>query len=228
MKTLKKLICFLVLTVIAANLFGCNDFKAKEYVATENEYFNFTLNESGDGYVVSAKDVNDLPEKLNLPEEYEGKPVVAVAEQAFAGANITALKIPSNIKTVGVRAFSLCLSLTEVYMYKGLTELGGGAFYGCVAVSSLTLPKSLKVIGSNAFYDCSSIKTLELPESLNKIGDYAFAFCVLIKHVYIPHAVSEIGENTFAGCSDEISFTVSASNPYIRLDENGYPKKIAD
>lgn len=226
MKTLKRLICFAVLAVICATMFGCEDFKAKDYTPTPDSFFEFTLNASGDGYVVSAKSIDNLPETLCLPTEYSGKPVTEVAAAGFSAALIKELRIPASIKTVGNRAFELCASLEKVYFYKGATEIKDAAFYGCSALQSLTLPKSLKIIGGSAFCGCTSLKSIELPESLTSIGDFAFASCISLKHVDIPHAVSYVGGNSFKNCSDDISFTISASNPYLKLDENGYPYVI--
>lgn len=226
MKTLKRLICFAVLAAICVTMFGCEDFKAKDYAPSPDYFFEFTLNDSGDGYVVSAKSTDNLPEMLCLPVEYSGKPVTEVATEGFSAASIKELRIPANIKSVGNRAFELCTSLEKVYFYKGATEIKDAAFYGCSALQSLTLPKSLKTIGGSAFCGCAALKSIELPESLTSIGDFAFAACVSLKHVDIPHAVSFVGGNSFKNCSDDISFTVSASNPYIKLDENGYPEVI--
>ncbi len=226
MKTLKRLICFAVLAVICATMFGCEDFKAKDYTPTADSFFEFTLNTSGDGYVVSAKSIDNLPETLYLPVEHNGKPVTEVATEGFSAALIKDLRVPANIKTVGNRAFELCTSLEKVYFYKGATEIKDAAFYGCSALQSLTLPKSLKTIGGSAFCECAALKSIELPESLTSIGDFAFAACVSLKHVDIPHAVSYVGGNSFKNCSDDISFTISASNPYLKLDENGYPEVI--
>ncbi|MBR3863871.1 MAG: leucine-rich repeat domain-containing protein [Clostridia bacterium] len=222
MKSLKALILSLfILSLTALGVVGC--IEPKTYEATPNEYFTFT--ELADGsYSVKAKDVTNLPEKLYIPEEYNGNSISQIDAKGFMSATIIELCLPSNVKVVGANAFNDCKNLSRIYFNKGLVEIGVGAFYGCTALEELNLPSSLVTIGERAFVSLA-IRRLDLPEKVQTIGVSAFEYCTKLNSVYIGHNVREIGENAFNGISESAEFEISASNAYYRLDENGKPVK---
>ncbi len=219
MKTLKKVLALLTLCCLTVALFaGC--IEAKEYVATDEACFNFTLLEDGT-YAVSAKEVEALPEIVNLPKEYEGAKVTAVLENGFKNAAISEVRIPETYKVIGANAFSGA-ALTKLYFFKGVEEIQAGAFYGCSGITELNLPSSLKVIGDAAFSGLS-IRNLTLTSKVQTVGANAFAYCEKLEKVYISHSVASIGANAFVGISDKAEFEISASNLYYKLGEDGYP-----
>ena len=81
--------------------------------------------------------------------------------------------IPAGVKTVGEKAFYLCLKLRKV-----------------------TMPRSLRVIGKNSFAMCSNIKEVSFNEGLREINDYAFYFDK-IHDVKLPSSVEWIGSSAF-------------------------------
>ena len=44
------------------------------------------------------------------------------------------------------------MTLTEVIVPDGVTDIGEGAFRGCKALSKITMPYTVTEIGRNAFY----------------------------------------------------------------------------
>ena len=82
---------------------------------------SYTINSTGNGYIVTGcyKTVNVA---LEIPESYNGKPVMGIGENAFADcANLTGITIGQNITAIGKNAFAGCTSLAEVF-YKGTQE----------------------------------------------------------------------------------------------------------
>ena len=69
-----------------------------------------------------------------IPEKIDGKPVVAIADNAFAGTDITGITLPS-----------------------GVTDIGWFAFFGCVSLMNVTLPDSVASIGYDAFANCPKL-----------------------------------------------------------------------
>ena len=63
-------------------------------------------------------------------------------------------KIPSSIETIGINAFSECLSLVN-----------------------LTIPEGIKTIRENAFDQCSNLQTVIIPTTVVEIGRGAFGNC---------------------------------------------------
>ncbi len=221
MKTLKKLVALLAMGCLFAFAFvGCGGPKA--YVPTDESLFEYALLEDGT-YSIALKEetVSLLPEVISLPKEHEGKAVTVIAENGFRGLNASEVRIPSSIKVVGKNAFYGSI-ISSVYFYKGVEKICDGAFHSCKNITSLTLPSSLQEIGASAFFGVS-IRDLKLPEKVKTVGSYAFAYCADLSSVYISHSVSSIGESAFTGCSEKLVFEISASNAYLKLDENGFP-----
>ncbi len=129
---------------------------------------------------------------LTLPEG-----ITAIGEEAFYGAGIKELKLPSTLKTIGADAFKNNYSNQALVLPEGLESIGDRAFYesGFVTVS---FPSTLQAIGSevfryaditevdltntkltaipaNTFYRCYKLTKVRLGESITEIGSYAFA-----------------------------------------------------
>lgn len=220
MKTIKKLIVLVMIITVALGCIAC-DMQAKTYEASDLNYFSFTKLEGG-GYAVSAKNIDDLPQTLAIPEEYEGEAVVEVAQDAFTGANIDKLIVPKTILKIGKRAFANS-TMSSIYFFTGVQLIDEGAFYGCSALKTLNLPVSVTNIGDSAFNSCIAITSVKLPEKLLTIGSASFANCLGLEKVYIPRRVESIGKNAFLNCAEKIKFEISAGNEYYKLDENGFP-----
>ena len=230
MKIFKRTIVFVLLSVLVGSLFGCASMELKDYVPSDEKYFSFTeINgelEDGTegvvGYSVKKNGAEELPESLNIPAEYQGKPVTAIDENAFEGTALKNVCIPSSVKTVGDSAFANCLSLEKVFFYSGKVGckvIGDSAFANCAALTELTMPKTLEKIGDYAFNFCG-IKSIEIPRPVEEIGAYAFAFCSSLERVEIAVKLKTVGENAFAQCADNMVMIVAKSNPYFYA-ENG-------
>lgn len=230
MKLIKRTIVFVLLSVIFGSLFGCASMELKEYVPSDEKYFSFGEikgeNEEGAveviGYSVKKNPEEELPEALYIPAEYQGKPVVAIENEAFKGTALKEVRIPASIETVGEYAFADCLNLSEVFFYsgkKGCTLIDAHAFANCSALEELTLPKTLEKIGDFAF-SFSGVKSVEIPRPVVSVGESAFAFCTKLEHVEIAVKLAEVGENAFTQCADNLVIIVAKSNPYFYA-ENG-------
>ena len=99
---------------------------------------DFTL--TGDYYTVTG--IGDCTDKeIKIPESYEGKPVKAIAANAFWGqTGITSFNIPKSIESIGNNAFQNCTGLEEISIENKDIELGAGAFLGCDKITWASLP----------------------------------------------------------------------------------------
>jgi hypothetical protein len=84
------------------------------YVGTDASYFKFT--ELSDGtYSIAAKDINNMPATVVLPENYNGKAVTQIAGGGFRNCTrLTSITIPRSINCIGSGAFSGCNNLEGV------------------------------------------------------------------------------------------------------------------
>lgn len=89
-------------------------------LAAENE-FTFSLNGSGDGYVVTGYTGNDS--SVTVPDWHEGLPVTAIGSGAFQGnTGVKAVSLPSTVVRIGASAFQGCTSLSKLTSYTAAAE----------------------------------------------------------------------------------------------------------
>lgn len=117
-----------------------------------------------------------------IPEQYNGKPVRGIGDNAFYNAyvendvleSIKCVILPEGVTVIGENAFAYCTSLEEVRLPKTLTHISAKAFGGCYSLKKAELPKGIVEIGASAFAHCSKLENMIIPFSVSKIDMYAF------------------------------------------------------
>lgn len=130
-------------------------------------------------YEYTIKSVGSASGTITLEDEYRGKPVTAIGDNAFKGSS----------------------RIENVVIGKNVKSIGKNAFYNCTNLVSITIPASVNVIGNAAFQSCRSLKTIVIPEGITEIGEYTFAYCRGLESVTLPSTVKTIGESAFSDCS---------------------------
>ena len=83
--------------------------------------FTFTLNTSGDGYVLSGYNGNDA--SVTVPDWYNRLPVTEISSGAFQGNTaVKTISLPSTIVRIGSDAFKNCTSLSKITSYTAAAE----------------------------------------------------------------------------------------------------------
>ncbi len=159
------------------------------FMYTENG-LKFKLSSDGDSYWVSGiTDTFSLPQKLLIPDTYNGKPVNGIAEGAFQYAYyVTEIYLPKTIEIIDAYAFSNdSLKLERVYFESGskLTNIGESAFGANRSLKSITLPNGLKSIGARAFSSCWALTNITIPASVTSIGEDAFYYCTSLQNITV-------------------------------------------
>lgn len=116
--------------------------------------------------------------------------------------------------------------ITEVRLPEGLTTVGSLAFYGCTALTAVTLPQSVTAIGSYAFAECSSLQTFRMNESVTSIGECAFRACEKLAAITLPGSFEKLGSMAFYRCESLTAVTVPASVGSMGVSVFAYCKSL--
>lgn len=116
-----------------------------------------------------------------------------IESYAFAGSNISTVKLPASLMIIKDSAFrdSNVLQSVDFSACENLTSIWPYAFANCGQLSELIFKQYAKVakdtltlsINAYAFSDCVKLVNVKLPENLKELGAYAFAGCKNIKTI---------------------------------------------
>ena len=107
---------------------------------------------------------NGEAREIEVPES-----VIAIADRAFEGLQITSVKLPGTLERIGDRAFRNCMALREMEIPESVKEIGESAFEGCRRLEKVILPDSLERIPGKLFYGCSSLGEIGFPQNLKML-----------------------------------------------------------
>ena len=157
--------------------------------------------------------------------------VISIPDYAFLNnVNITSIRVPASVKTIGTYAFGNCSNLTTVTFAEGsqLKSIGEGAFMNCENIISITLPEGVEIIGYGAFYQCSGLSSINLPNSIITIDVMAFENCTSLTTINIPANVQGTSiANAFRGCTSLTAINVDPANEmFCSIDGVLYTKTM--
>lgn len=164
-----------------------------------------------------------------IPDEIDGLPVVEIGPRAFENRDsLTSVALPSQLATIGERAFYGCSALTKVDFFT-IPKFGKEAFYACEALTTVALPVDTETLRAAGFelsfnrplYDVfepcvifsADGKTLiaakrlrnaeyVVPDGVETIADYAFAHCYALTNIALPNSLRRIGAEAFGFCAE--------------------------
>lgn len=124
------------------NLLNISDLVQGQVILADG--LKYEVNEMKDGLVCVGFSA-DVKKEVTIPSEVQGYPVVAIGNQAFLGAAISGITIPSSIATIGDGAFSDCASLAVVTFGRisfldQIDAYQSDMFAGCTALDIINLP----------------------------------------------------------------------------------------
>ena len=148
--------------------------------------------------------------KLNSSEGSSS--VVVVGGGGFGVVVVGRILIINNIKRENARQREEKdnITVTEIEVKKGVTEIPNYTFECAILLSKIKLPTSLKSIGNGAMNFCRSLKSIVLNNGLITIGTHAFQSSSL-ESIVIPNTVTTLGSIAFAWCGFLKSVTLSDS-----------------
>ena len=180
----------------------------------------YEYSEADGGYLVSDYTGTDtrviIPSKYNDNGEYGEKNVVGIKSSAFYRCeDITSIRLPDGIISIGYRAFSICKSLVSISIPDSITTLDS-TFNGCSSLTSIAIPINVASIDmSYAFKGCSSLTSIMVdPANSNFSNDengvlfnkdkttlILFPLGNTPTSYKIPDGVTTIGDYAFQSCS---------------------------
>ncbi len=134
--------------------------------------------------------------ELLIPETIDGKTVIAVREDAFAGnATLQTVVLPNTI-----------------------VRIGAGAFRNCAFLTAVSLSSALEIIEAATFENCPMLSEIAVPDSVTSIEARAFAGCSSLTAIHIGNGVSAIADGAFDGCASVSAITVGTQNTAFLID----------
>ena len=133
--------------------------------------------------------------------------VKLIQDFAFFGSGLHFINFEneSSVKTIGIKAFSFCLSLESFSLPSSIEHIRQYTFYFCLELKSFIIPNtsSINSIGTNAFELCHKLQSLTFPKDINYIEDFAFKQCIKLQNIYyFGTREPKIIGNPFSGCEN--------------------------
>lgn len=139
---------------------------------------------------------------------------------------LTSVWLPNTINAC-VNSFTNCVSLTEIHLGTGLTELP--SFEGCKSLQSINIPANIQTIPYGYFSNCTSLthiifedgdKDLEFPDADRDNWSPFFKKTPSLKQVYIGRNI--ITPRVFSGCAslESVTFGPTVTKICDKLFEN--------
>lgn len=222
---MKRLVKFTILILLAVALCSAAALSSCKKKQTYTQGLSYVLDESTGGYSVQGIG-SATSSRLNIPPQYNGLPVTAIATEAFENCDfITDITIPDSVVSIGNLAFygtgyyrkSGNWEREALYIGKhlikvnesktgslvirdGTTVIADCALYGCTSLTRVTIPKGVTSLGRYSFYKCDKIVNVVIPDSVKSIGSYAFQNCSALLGIEFPDGVTSFGDGVLWNC----------------------------
>ena len=130
---------------------------------------------------------------IDLPDQIDGLPVLAIADKAFFGTGIKSITLPASLVSIGARAFQNCQKLEAIRLPDSIRKIEAYTFDGCSRLRDVSLPLNLEEIASHAFSGCRQLIRVIIPSHVTIIRADAFLDCRNLQEVVLPDGLREIG-----------------------------------
>ena len=224
---------FLLLTLACLIPTGCRSLTDDPKPVTEAETVYAPVGRSDASKFICRADENGLTilgysgieSAIAIPAQIDGKPVYAIAENAFRDfTDLESVVIPDSVAVIDY-AFVSCRDLKSVRIGKGVVSMNGAfrgctalasvtggesvaecdeAFLGCVSLTEITLPGTVTSAVST-FAGCTALTDVTLREGIGRL-DHTFTDCRSLSEIYLPPSVTE-APSAFLNCSSLLRIT---------------------
>ena len=244
---MKKLFALLLAFATALTLFACGNEPQPE--SSSEPQSSLPLSQYGFDYEIVDDSVRiiqcwDYGREIYVPDEIGGKPVKAIATDAFYQHKDTEkIVLPDGLTSIESAAFYRCYSLAEITIPSSVEQIEDDPFFRCTSLTAI------HVEDGNAVYcdidgvlynkdktalivypEGNAAETYTVPDSVVRIEGGAFGYhCHAMKTLVIKSNVTELPDGNMFVFPDEILLMVesgSAAEKYAK--EQGLNYKIID
>ncbi|MDE0805216.1 MAG: leucine-rich repeat protein [Acidimicrobiales bacterium] len=130
----------------------------------------------------------------------DGSALQAIGEYAFAYNALTAVELPTTMRTLGPNAF-MNNEITSLRLNEGLEAVPDHAFVGNDLDGEVVIPDSVQSIGRYAFAHNVTLDSLVIGADTTSIGEYAFTQAFgpgQLAGIQFGSAVETIGKHAFS------------------------------
>ena len=122
------------------------------------------------------------------------------------------VKLPKDLKQIGLDAFNTCVYLNEVDIPSSVWRIRMGAFHNCFNLLNIHIPEGVRNVLSHTFHNCFNLTEVTLPASVDTLGYAAFANCKRLERLYIPASTHHIGADLVKNCPNLREVTIDPAN----------------
>lgn len=134
--------------------------------------------------------------KINLPSN-----ITSIGSRAFLNCESwESQSLPEGIKTIDANAFEGCRKLALTKLPNTLERIAAYAFSNCVELPLAEIPERTTLSGVNIFYNCYKLALQKLPEHTTTISNYCFYNCKEMPLSELPSGLTSIGTYSFYTC----------------------------
>ena len=184
---------------------------------------------------------SDYHGNIVIPEtvEHEGSSYTVTSIESgafFRCTELTSIKIPQTIKTIGENAFYHCESLKTVDIsnlsnWCAIDFQGGDSWFSNPIsqfglehllvngedVTDMVIPDDVVEISRNAFYLCAPLRSLEIPGTVKTIGEDAFHRCYNLRKVILHEGIEHVRKG---GLANMKAPTITIPKSMKQLEQN--------
>lgn len=186
-------------------------YKALEVISNNTFIAPSTLTPAVDllclGLGIELIEFKEIEEHISTIDELEQPLITPIEEFEIKDGVLTKyigkskiIFIPSEVTSIGKRAFNWCENITTINIPKSVDVIGRKAFLGCRNLIGINIPDSIITIEESAFSFCESLTSINLPNSIETIESFAFNSCVSLTNVRIPEKLTCLEVGIFSNC----------------------------